>query len=133
MNKIWKVVSAALPALIALTLASAAWAQTPKSPSDSRGEQFYIISSVDMQKHQMVLMLPTQLTVVANADDNSVFLGEQGQKLALKDLHAGQTVWATLRKDKSGQTSIARLREGAMSIAQLHKLYLDYPSQTKSQ
>lgn len=128
MNKTLKVVTLTLAAAISLAAVSTAWAQLPKSPANARGEQFYIISSVDMQKHQIVLMHPTQLTVVATLDDRSAVVGEQSQKLALKDLRAGQTVWATLRKDKDGSLSIVKIREGAMTTAELHRLYLDYPA-----
>lgn len=117
------------PALLAMALAAAALAQSHRVASDIRGEQFYVISSVDMQKHQIVLMHPTQLTVVAAANDQTAYLGEKGEKLGLKDLHAGQTVWATLRKDNRGQITAVRIREGAMTVAELHKLYLDYPAQ----
>jgi hypothetical protein len=128
MNKMLKFVSVTWIAVLALTMGSFAFAQLPKSPTDSSGQRFYIISSVDLQKDQIVLMQPTQLTIVATADDKSAFVGEQGQKLTLKDLRAGQTVWAILRRDKGGKTTIVRLREGAMTIAELHRLYLDYPA-----
>jgi hypothetical protein len=127
MNKILKIIFVTQIAALVLAFGSLASAQVPKAPADSAGEHFYIISSVDIQKHQVVLMEPTQLTIVATADNKSVFLGEQRQKLALTDLRAGQTVWALLRKDKSGKRLIVRIREGAMSIAELHRLYLDYP------
>ena len=110
-----------------MTSAGPARAQSPMTPADTRSEQFYMISSVDMQKHQIVLMRPTQLTVVATTNDQTAYLGEQGQKVALKDLRAGQTVWATTRKDKTGQVVAIRVRAGAMTVAELHKLFLDYP------
>ncbi|HKW90004.1 MAG TPA: hypothetical protein VJN21_14730 [Candidatus Acidoferrales bacterium] len=116
-------------AMLAIVLSAPLPAQMRKTPSESRGEQFYVISSVDMQKHQIVFMRPTQLTVVATTNDQTTYVGEQSQqKLALKDLRAGQTVWATIRKDKSGDLTVARVREGAMTVAELHRLYLDYPA-----
>ncbi|HEV2297611.1 MAG TPA: hypothetical protein VGR72_03740 [Candidatus Acidoferrales bacterium] len=128
MNKKMIFVASTLVAILALLVVAPLDAQTPKSPSDSRGEQFYVISSVDMQKHQIVLMRPTQLTVVATTNEQTAYVGEKGQKLGLKDLHAGQTVWATLRKDKDSQVAVMKIREGAMTVAELHKLYLDYPA-----
>jgi hypothetical protein len=128
MNKTVKLFAATLGALLALAVGAPARAQSPMSSTNSRGEQFYVISSVDMQKHQIVLMRPTQLTVVAATSDQTIYVGEQGQKLALKDLRAGQTVWATVRKDKSGQVFVAKIREGAMTVAELHRLFLDYPA-----
>lgn len=128
MNKRMIFAASTFAAISALLIAAPVHAQTPNSPSDSRGEQFYVISSVDMQKHQIVLMRPTQLTVVATTNEQTAYVGEKGQKLGLKDLHAGQTVWATLRKDKDGQVAVMKIREGAMTVAELHKLYLDYPA-----
>lgn len=127
MNKTVNFVASTLAAFLALAMAAPAREQSPVAAANLRGEQFYIISSVDMQKHQIVLMRPTQLTVVATTNDQTTYLGEQGQKRALKDLRAGQTVWAATRKDKSGQVSVVTIREGAMTVAELHKLFLDYP------
>lgn len=128
MNKRMKISLPVLCAALALLAGASVQAQMRKASADLRGEQFYVISSVDMQKHQVVFMRPTQLTVVATTNDQTVYLGEQGQKLSLKDLRAGQTVWATLRKDKSGAESVVKIREGAMTVAELHRLYLDYPA-----
>ena len=129
MNKKTILLVSFFAAFLAAALPSAALAQARRVSSDIRGEQFYVISSVDMQKHQIVLMHPTQLTVVATVNDQTAYLGEKGEKVGLKDLHAGQTVWAILRKDNGSQISAVRIREGAMTVAQLHKLYLDYPAQ----
>ena len=129
MNKKTILLVSIFAAFLAAALPSAALAQARRASSDIRGEQFYVISSVDMQKHQIVLMHPTQLTVVATVNDQTAYLGEKGEKVGLKDLHAGQTVWAILRKDNGSQISAIRIREGAMTVAQLHKLYLDYPAQ----
>lgn len=128
MNKKMNLALPIFAAALAFLVGAPVPAQMPKSLSDLRAEQFYVISSVDMQKHQVVFMRPTQLTVVAATNDQTAYVGEQGQKLALKDLRAGQTVWAMLRKDKSGAVSVVRIREGAMTVAQLHRLYLDYPA-----
>ncbi len=128
MNKSIRFGILAFVAILAAVISTPDWAQSRGSAADTRSEQFYIISSVDMQKHQVVFMRPTQLTVVATTTDQTAYVGEQNQKLALKDLRAGQTVWATLRKDKSGAVAVLKIREGAMSVAQLHRLYLDYPA-----
>ena len=125
MNKAWKAV--AMMALCAVTtaLAAPAWAQMGENPKNSRGEQYFIISSVDLEKHQLVLMYPTQLTVIAAVDDNTMFAGENGEKLTLNDLRAGATVWAVTRPQGKGKVLALRIREGAMTPAELHKLYLD--------
>lgn len=108
--------------LMALGICFSASAQT-----NSRGEEFFIISSVNFQTHQIVLMRPTQLTVAGTFGPQTVCLGENGQKLPTKELKAGDTVWAVLRNAKAGQASISRIRLGAMTTNDLHKLYLRYP------
>ena len=106
---------------LAFLMISPLWAQ-----SNSRGEEFFMISSVDQQNHQVVLMRPTQLTVVADFGLQTVCLGEKGQKLTPKDLRAGDTVWAVVKPGKKGGENLVRIREGAMTQAELQKLYLHY-------
>jgi hypothetical protein len=108
---------------MALCISTALWAQT-----NSKGEQFFIISSVNFQNHQIVLMRPTQLTVVATFGPQTVVTGENGEKLTVKDLKAGDTTWAVVRTPKKGMASVLRIHEGAMTQSELHKLYLKYPS-----
>jgi|GEM_PF-3525818 len=120
-----------LAALMALAVAfcflPVARAQTKANAS---GEQFFIISSVDFQKDQIVLMHPTQLTVVATfSPQTTTFLDENGKKLSTKELRAGDTVWAVLKSTgKKSLPQVSRIREGAMTVAELHKLFLDYPT-----
>jgi hypothetical protein len=109
----------------ALCISSALWAQT-----NSKGEEFFIISSVNFQNHQIVLMRPTQLTVVATFGPQTAVAGENGEKLTVKDLKAGDTIWAVVRTPKKGMASVLRINEGAMTQPELHKLYLKYPANT---
>lgn len=111
----------AVALLLGAVLSSSLWAQ-----ANSRGEEFFMISSVDQQTHQVVLMRPTQLTVAATFGPQTVCLGEKGQKLTPKDLRAGDTVWAIVRASKSGAVSAVRIREGAMTQAEMRQLYLHY-------
>jgi len=109
---------------VALCFASPLWAQ-----NNGRGESFYIVSSVNFQTRQIVLMQPTQLTVVANFGPQTSVVDEDGKKLATKDLKAGDTVWAIVKKDKKNDdASVSSIRMGAMSQSELRKLYLKYPS-----
>lgn len=100
-----------------------------RAQSNARGESFYIISSVNFKTHQIVLMQPTQLTVVANFSPQTAVLDENGKKLTTKDLKAGDTVWAVVKKDKKNDdASVQRIRMGAMTQSELRKLYLNYPA-----
>ena len=106
---------------LALAFAVPAWAQ-----ANSKGEEFFMISSVDQQKHQVVLMRPTQLTVAADFGPQTVCVGEKNEKMTPKDLRAGDTVWAIIKPGKNGAVNALRIREGAMTQTELRALYLHY-------
>ncbi|MGB6875956.1 MAG: hypothetical protein WBD87_07955 [Candidatus Acidiferrales bacterium] len=114
--------------LLALALSAPLWAQ-----ANSKGEEFFMISSVDQQTHQVVLMRPTQLTVAANFGPQTVYLGEKGQKMTPRDLRAGDTVWAIIKTGKNGVVNALRIREGAMTETELRQLYLHYSTGSSNQ
>lgn len=97
-----------------------------QAQTNSKGEEFFIISSVNQKAHQVVLTRPTQLTVAANFSPQTVCLGEKGQKMTLNELRAGDTVWAVIKTGKDGATTALRIREGAMTQTELQQLYLHY-------
>jgi hypothetical protein len=119
-------VSRFLPVAIAILLALAI--SKPAHPKNAQGEEFFIVSSVDLQKHQVVLMRPTQLTVVATIGPQTTYVGEKGQKLDVKAMKAGDTVWGITKAGPDGSVVAVRLRQGAMTPAELHKLYLQLPA-----
>ncbi|HEV2222123.1 MAG TPA: hypothetical protein VGR84_03890 [Candidatus Acidoferrales bacterium] len=126
MNRVSKFISVAMAILLALAISMPAWAQA--HPKNAQGEEFFIVSSVDLQKHQVVLMRPTQLTVVATIGPQTAYLGEKGQKLDVKAMKAGDTVWGITKPGPDGSVVAVRLRQGAMTPAELHKLYLQLPA-----
>jgi len=126
MNRVSKFIPAAIAIFLAFAISMPAWAQA--HPKNARGEEFFIVSSVDLQKHQVVLMRPTQLTVVATIGPQTTYLGEKGQKLDVKAMKAGDTVWAITKPGRDGSVTAVRLRQGAMTPAELHKLYLQLPA-----
>jgi len=126
MNRVSKFIPVAIAILVALAISMPAWAQA--HPKNAQGEEFFIVSSVDLQKHQVVLMRPTQLTVVATIGPQTTYLGEKGQKLDVKAMKAGDTVWAITKPGRDGSVTAVRLRQGAMTPAELHKLYLQLPA-----
>lgn len=97
-----------------------------QAQTNSKGEEFFIISSVDQKTQQVVLMRPTQLTVAANVGPQTVCLGEKGEKMTLSELRAGDTVWAVIKTGRNGVATALRIREGAMTQAELQRLYLHY-------
>lgn len=126
MNRVSKLIPVAIAILLAFAISLPAWAQA--HPKNAQGEEFFIVSSVDLQKHQVVLMRPTQLTVVATIGPQTLYLGEKGQKLNVKAMKAGDTVWGITKPGPDGSVTAVRLRQGAMTPAELHKLYLTAPT-----
>ena len=90
------------------------------------GEQFFIVASVDLQKSQLLLKRPTEVTLLTHVDDKTKYLDSTGKPIQLASLRAGDTVWVTLSKGSSGVTA-TRVRKGEMTVAELHRYYLDYP------
>ncbi|HKV28298.1 MAG TPA: hypothetical protein VJN90_08530 [Candidatus Acidoferrales bacterium] len=125
MNRIYRFTLVAFAILLTVVLSMPAWAQA--HPKNAQGEEFFIISSVDLQKRQVVLMRPTQLTVVATIGPQTNYVGEKGRALNVKAMKAGDTVWAITKPAPDGSVTAVRLRQGAMTPAELHKLYMQLP------
>ncbi|HXQ25882.1 MAG TPA: hypothetical protein VN822_05705 [Candidatus Acidoferrales bacterium] len=90
------------------------------------GEQFFIVSSVDLQKAQLLLKHPTEVTLVLMTNNKTQFADDAGKPLKLSDFRAGDTVWVT-SSSVAGESTATRIRKGIMSVADLHRYYLDYP------
>jgi hypothetical protein len=111
--------------LAGLSLALNARAQEKKNAA---GEQFFIVSSVDQAKSQVLLKRPTEVTLLMKIDDKTQFVDEQGKSLNLTDLRAGDTVWVFSNVGAKDVGTVAvRIRKGPMTVQELHRLYLDYP------
>ena len=70
------------------------------------GEQFFIIASVDLQKSQVLLKYPTEVTLLAHVDDKTKYLDSAGKPAKLSSLRAGDTVWVTLSNGASGAAAV---------------------------
>ncbi|HTW23983.1 MAG TPA: hypothetical protein VMD78_10310 [Candidatus Baltobacteraceae bacterium] len=90
-----------------------------------KGEQFFIIASLDQQKAEILLKRPDEVTELLNTTPKTQYLDENGKPLKLSDLRAGDTVWVTL-SGGANPTAI-RVRKGQMTVADLHRYFLDYP------
>jgi hypothetical protein len=89
------------------------------------GEQFFIVASVDLQKSQLLLKYPTEVTLLMRVDDSTKFTDDSGKPLKLSDFRAGDTVWVASTNNKGDVTAL-RVRKGRMDVADLHRYYLDY-------
>lgn len=100
-------------------LAEAQSVQRRQSPADS----FFIISSVDAKKQQIVLKLPTEVTEIVGVTAATTYRDEKGKPLKFEDLRAGDTVYATLTRDAGGTLTVTSLRRGPMTLEELHLRY----------
>jgi len=98
---------------------------TKQIVKNAAGEQFFIISSVDIANSQVLLKRPTEVTVLAKVNANTKFLDQNGKPEKLTTFRAGDTVWARLSNDGPDPT-IELMQDGEMTMADLHKYYLDY-------
>jgi hypothetical protein len=99
--------------------------RTGTTSKASGGEEFFITTSVDAAKHQLVLKRPTEVTLLIQANDQTAILGENGEHLKLSDLRTGDTVFVTLQGGATPPLAL-RIRKGPMTVAELHRRYLSY-------
>ena len=110
-----------------------AFGASAQAQTNSKGEEFFMVSSVDQQTHQVVLMRPTQLTVAASVGPQTHCWAEDGQKMSPTGLKAGDTVWAIVKPGKNGVMNALSIREGAMTQSELEKIYLHYTTSAPTQ
>ena len=111
--------------IFALALAAATLKAENAQRQASAGEDFYIISSVNLKKNQLVLKRPTEVTVLMEVNDKTTCLDEKGKSLHLKDLRAGDTVFFASRAGSSGDPVAMRIRKGYMTLEEVHSRYLN--------
>ena len=90
------------------------------------GESFYIVSNVNLKKNQLFLMRPTQVTEMMVVTSQTVYLDATGHRTQLKDLRAGSTVYVTATHPSKGLPVATRIREGPMTVEELHRRYLNF-------
>jgi hypothetical protein len=94
--------------------------------TNTTGESFFIISSINQPKMEILLKRPTEVTLLMHVSDKTTYLNETGNPIHLTDLRAGDTVWVTSAQDRGGEPTALRIRKGPMTEAELHRYYLDY-------
>jgi len=90
------------------------------------GEQFFIVASIDLQKSQLLLKYPTEITLLVVVNGATKFVDETGKPLKLADFRAGDTVWMVSSPAAQGEATAINVRKGQMTVADLHRYYLDY-------
>jgi hypothetical protein len=95
-----------------------------QAKKNTRGEEFFIIASVDTQKSQLLMKRPTEVTLDMLTNARTEFLGEDGTRIKLSDLRSGDTVWVLAASTPGTKQLAQRVRKGPMTLADLHRLYL---------
>lgn len=101
-------------------------AANKEKPRANAGEDFFIVSSVDTKKSQLVLKRPTEVTELVVVTEKTVYLDEQGKPLRLKDFRAGDTVYVTSSPGAEGTRGATRIRKAPMTFEELHRRYLEF-------
>jgi hypothetical protein len=112
------------PAATGVPQPASAYSTVPVKKTET-GEQFFIVASLDLQKQQLLLKYPTEVTLLVKATDQTKFVDDSGNSLKLSDLRAGDTVWVTSGKGSDGAVAL-KVRKGQMTVADLHHYYLDF-------
>ena len=123
MNKLFRYLTFTVVLVPGISLAPSASAQSRKTAG---AEEFFIIASVDQAKSEVLLKRPTEVTVLEKVSDKTQYLDDRAKPMQLSQFRAGDTVWVVSSKDQDGPRAI-RIRKGQMTLAELHREYLDYP------
>lgn len=90
------------------------------------GEEFFIISSADTVKDQLVLKHPTEVTELMLLTPKTSCIDEHGKPIPCKSLRAGDTVFVVASRGGGGVRSAARIRIGPMTAAEVHRRYMTF-------
>ena len=123
MNNLFTRVLPVLALVTALLFAMIGYAQDKKA---STGEEFFIVASIDQAKSQILLKHPTEVTTLLNVNNKTRILDDNGKPIHLSNLRTGDTVWVLSSGSGESVTAI-QIRKGPMTVAELHRHYLDYP------
>jgi hypothetical protein len=115
--------------IVALSLGSLATvvraAETAPAPP-APDEEFFIVSSVDLQKDQIVLKRPTEVTQLVQVSDKTVIRDEEGKTIPLETLRAGDTVYVAFAAGAESPRTTVRIRKAPMTVEELHRRYVPF-------
>ena len=87
------------------------------------GEEFFIVSSVDITKKQLLLKEPTEITQLIEVNDKTRYTDRTGKAMQLGDLRAGDTIYLRSTTTSAGRVAVS-IRKGPMSLQELQRHYL---------
>ena len=98
--------------------------QSDKAPASAKsGEEFFIISSVDITKKQLLLKEPTEITQLLQVGDKTRYTDRNGKAIEFADLRAGDTVFIRSSATPAGKVATS-IRKGPMTVEELRRRYL---------
>ena len=121
-----KLCIATAAALLGQLLSLAAKAAEKPTPSGTAAGEFFIVSSVDVGRKQIVLKRPTEVTELIQTSEKTVFLNEEGKAIQFARLRAGDTIWVTFDGKTEGVRIAAVIRKGPMTTEELHRRYVKF-------
>jgi hypothetical protein len=114
----------ALAFAVLLTCAPLLAAQSSKAAGNANsGEEFFMVSSVDIAKGQLLVKQPTEITELLQVNDKTRYTDKDGKPMQFADLRAGDTVYIRSMATRGGKLAVS-VRKGPMSVEELHRLYL---------
>src|SRR5579864_4031203 len=92
--------------VVAITIPCLSSQEVKNAPIDGNtAGDFFIISSVDLTKRQILLKLPTEVTQLIRVDNRTQYLDAHGKAIKLTDLRAGDTVYIV--PNRTGDQTLA--------------------------
>ncbi|HYR46701.1 MAG TPA: hypothetical protein VER78_06815 [Thermoanaerobaculia bacterium] len=113
-------------AFLATLFTAGAIAAGAAMPAPVSSEEFFIVSSVDAGKSTMVLKRPTEVTLTMRVTEKTRCRNEEGKPIRFTDLRAGDTIFIVSERDSSGQLVASGIRQGPMTVKELHQRYLRF-------
>ena len=116
-----------LACVSAILILSGVAAQTPGVSGSKSEEEFFILSSINVAKYELLLKRPTEVTTLMKVNELTTVFDEQNREVKLADLRAGDTLW--IISTAAGPDRLAvRIRKGPMTVADLRRLYTHPPT-----
>ena len=99
-------------------------AQSSKAAGTTNGgEEFFIVSSVDITKKQLLLKEPTEITQLIQVNDKTRYMDKDGKPMQFGDLRAGDTIYIKSANTSAGRVAVS-IRKGPMTLQELQRHYL---------
>jgi hypothetical protein len=109
-------------ALLSCAFWLAAQSAKPGGAANST-EEFFVISSVEIAKRQLLLKRPTEITELLQVNDKTRYTDKNGKAIQFADLRAGDTVYIRSTATPAGKLAVS-VRRGPMTLEELHRHYL---------